>query len=186
MPDEWPILFSDEMVRAILEDRKGETRRVGPGAHRWLKRRAGDVLWVREAWAWHGPGHWRDWIEKVPEAARDFGHRASHPAPEALRWKPSIHMPRAACRLRVRLTEDPRLERLHDMTAKDAIAEGLERDRRCPEGTGWVGADGARHADPWPAYRSLWDHINARRGYPWEDNPTVVVLTFRPVGGDGP
>lgn len=46
-----PILFSDEMVRAILKGQKIQTRRVVKPGSQWSNVEPGDTLWVREAWA---------------------------------------------------------------------------------------------------------------------------------------
>lgn len=87
---ERPILFTDEMVLAILAGRKTVTRRVGPT---WAGVQPGTVLWVRECWGRHVDG----WV----------AYRATDDAPddrselEGYRWRPSIHMPRWACRLRL-------------------------------------------------------------------------------------
>lgn len=97
------ILFQDEMVRALLRPvgdplRKTVTRRT---SDRWAKVKPGDLLWVREYWA--GDAHW-------------YAHRADLPpgAPPPLSpktgepmrgWRPSIHMPRWASRLTLRVVD---------------------------------------------------------------------------------
>lgn len=105
---ERPILFMDEMVRAILDGRKTVTRRTGPT---WAKVRPGDRLWVREAHALIQSKHcfWPDLPHQKHERYEDFhngpgvltewcfyrtGFDRTHP-----RWRPSIHMPRWASRL---------------------------------------------------------------------------------------
>ncbi len=74
--------------------------------------RPGDRLWVRETW-----GH---------EYGGGYLYKASHAhmTPGDNRWRPSIHMPRAASRITLEIT-DVRVERLQDISEAGAIAEGL-------------------------------------------------------------
>jgi hypothetical protein len=155
-----PILFSGPMVRAILEGRKTQTRRarkaVGPCPHG----QPGDLLWVRETWAVRKlqTGYWVEWKAdgsnaRIPEEVDAFALFTIDT------WRPSIFMPRWASRLTLRLTE-VRTETLHRITEADAHAEGV--------------ADVA-------AYAALWDALNAKRGYGWNDNPFVWVLSFEVV-----
>lgn len=149
---ERPILFSDPMVRAILEGRKTQTRRVwAPRFHadaRLLRRDTvesmptrdageylacvsvcpygapGDTLWVREAFTLTVP-------------SQKPIYRATYNAETArgVRWRPSIHMPRWASRLTLEVV-GVRVERLWDIGEADAIAEGLPNscfDDRCTD-----------------------------------------------------
>lgn len=147
---ERPILFSAPMVRAILEGRKTQTRRIvrlkpgqqvderddgsswpwtdydGADMWHWLPcpyGQPGDRLWVRETWA---VPHALDGRKPryVPADAR-FHYRADEDA-GGLRWRPSIHMPRWASRITLEITE-VRVERLQEIGEADAIAEGLKR-----------------------------------------------------------
>lgn len=104
---ERPILFMDEMVSAIREDRKTVTRRVGPT---WARAKAGDRLWVREAWnvgEWAGGEGARSWFEPShaiprwkPVDAEVIYREDGFPAlADVPRYRPSIHMPRWACRI---------------------------------------------------------------------------------------
>lgn len=170
---EHPILFQDRLVEALLEGRKTQTRRVGPSARRWLKAEEGDTLWVREAWQ--------------PFADAGYIYRAGpwHGEPDLHKpysgWKPSIHMPRRACRLELRLREKPYLQRLQDMTEADAKAEGV---KACATHGRWLGPPRKGETEPGcfssarDAFASLWDGINAPRGFGWTANPDVVVLRF--------
>jgi hypothetical protein len=211
---ERPILFSGPMVRAILSGQKTQTRRVV--SDRVLDRvmphphpaffldlpdyspygKAGDRLWVREAFA--GPDHIGDGDQGVVgfgiEYKADGKFRAHgdcgcegpcggvlivHP------WKPSIHMPRWASRLSLELT-GVRVERLLDITDSDAIAEGLEESVGENSGEPVFGVDGVTAEREWnkvprKAFAVLWDSINAKRGYGWDVNPWVWVLSFQRV-----
>lgn len=189
---EHPILFSSAMVCAILEGNKTQTRRVlrdqNPidlgasmhGAH--LSRRAvhdrgrlvghrdafvhcpygvpGDRLWVRETFM-------RETEDGTPTGGLIY-RATNKPEPDGatpLRWTPAIHMPRTACRLRLEVTT-VRVERLQDITEDDAFAEGCFALGDC-ECT-------ARRQ-----YQLLWDDLNAARGFGWQVNPWVWVITFK-------
>lgn len=96
-----PILFNIEMVRAIMEGRKTVTRRAVK-----LPYHPGDILWVRETWN----GDWCDhYIYKADGGSAKAAGYAAEP-----KWRPSIHMPREAARLFLRVT-DVRVERLQDI-----------------------------------------------------------------------
>ncbi len=162
----------------------------------------GDLLWVRETWAdvnspdgpaiaykdgdvrtWHEfsrtfgpnmgagpsmdydtyPGNYTMWFSDL--FAGEEGHR----------WKPSIHMPRWASRLTLRIT-DVRVERVQEISEEGAMAEGIED-------LGGVWRDyQLRTFDHFntakESFRSLWDSINAKRGFGWNVNPWVWVVSF--------
>lgn len=128
----------------------------------------GDRLWVREAWA-----HDAETLEQCRAAHEDalsgltYGpyYRATDVAPETLRWRPSIHMPRWASRITLEVT-NVRVERLQDISEADAEAEGADPIKtKVPT---------ARDA-----YRYLWDDINGAGG--WDANPWVWVVSFRRI-----
>lgn len=236
-PKEYPILFSTPMIRAILNGRKTQTRRiikpqpyqrdgwwqyestrstggsissnVSPDKWGSIFRppygRPGDRLWVRETWL---PGAWdansgmikaiykadmkkSGWIIPYPDDddCSKFNHlwksicdeldrKGIHPdasgmyqfnsvQKQPLSWRPSIHMPRAACRLLLQIT-DIRVERLQDISAEDAIKEGCQYDSNTAEEymyTDW--------------YKNLWTSINGPQS--WEANPFVWVISFNPL-----
>lgn len=182
---EHPILFSEKMVRAILAGKKSQTRRIVkqdpkgkipftdelpcPYGH------TGDFLWVRESWqAQNTSGLW--WHE-VPRNDRPLWNWAFtnpvEPAYEAIppRWIPSIHMPRMASRITLEITE-LRIERLNNISKNDAIAEGCQA---------WV-ENGQVTDTAVSDYAHLWNEINLERGYSWESNPFVWVVSFQ-IGG---
>ena len=201
---ERPILFNGDMVRAILDGRKTQTRRVvklqpfttplkdGECYTEDEFRRIvlsdisrfgtiGDRLWVRETWglmAYHDTTDWcRDSIKGLSEADCRERYLVEHAANwnlpnESAFWRPSIHMPRWASRITLEIT-GVRVERLNDISEKDAKAEGV-----IP-----VEYEGMEHPDnPWmsaqahrDAFRDLWQSIYGN----WDANPWVWVYEFR-------
>lgn len=182
---ERPILFSGSMVRAILDGRKTQTRRVvtnarpytatdngidilwATGSLRCPYGQPGDRLWVRETWCLRPEG---------------YGYRAdNNPDNNPLKWGPSIHMPRWASRITLEVT-GVRVERVQDISEEDARAEGI-RATRLSHGSV------VYHTDSYPTpniygsaqerFVNLWHSINTPRGYPWESNPWVWVVAFK-------
>lgn len=174
---ERPILFSAPMVRAILDGRKTQTRRImkpqpepcGDGVLRPLITECrygymGDRLWVRETFSDKGlpPGevYYRATAENDGLTADEVAN---------VRWKPSIHMPRWVSRITLEITH-VRIERLMEISVEDAESEG------------WPGPDALntiRNAYPIAWYADLWESINGPGS--WEANPWVWVVTFNPL-----
>ncbi|WJN61309.1 hypothetical protein [Pseudomonas sp. SO81] len=142
----------------------------------------GDRLWVRETWARVGnvdPGYltYRSTypkclppgLENVPADIHDIGER----------WRPSIHMPRAACRIVLEITA-VRVERLRDISGDQALAEGIYSN---PAMNGMYTADGdlhtSKHDGPVEAFAKLWESINGAGS--WAANPWVWVVEFKRV-----
>lgn len=190
---EKPILFSGEMVRAILEGRKTQTRRVitpQPSAklYRYMSRNEWyeadgdepkyhtlrkcpygnicDLLWVRETWAQLCEAD--ELTGKCDVAYRADDWPEDEPGPDYLKrtWRPSIFMPRWASRLTLEVTHVG-VERVRDITDDSAIEEGVSRAN-----TSIPGYASTRFA-------KLWDSINAKRGFSWSSNPWVWVVSFR-------
>ena len=207
---ERPILFSAPMVRAILDGRKTQTRRIiKPQPEAWAEAvdmapykgygtegtaiqrtldderqagltkvpygKPGDRLWVREKFA-------RISVAPIVETIDDpwfvyavEDNRTDYGGP----WKPSIHMPRAACRIELEVTA-VRAERLQDISEADARAEGA-----------YVAPKSGRIADSYAAmalagdwfttgcgwYKDLWGRINGADR--WDANPWVWVVEFK-------
>lgn len=168
---EHPILFNAEMVRKILSGAKSQTRRfikqsASTSANNLSQEdcpfgKAGDILWVRETFrrydrlkecACYEQCH----CPQVPH----YLYRASD-NDEGVTWKPSIHMPRHAARILLRITSI-RLEHLNSISEADARAEG------CDE-----------HADPVAAFQQLWCNVYGVQN--WKENPMVWVVDFEPV-----
>jgi len=189
-----PIIFSTPMVVAILEGRKTQTRRIvkpkrnsrcrmslfNAIAHisgKWFgvdfnnvpfindlieqpKCKPGDVLWVRETWSKDENG------EYVYRTNYGTTEDDSFP-PSMFKWKPSIHMPREAARIFLKVT-NVSVERLQDINEEDALKEGCMPT--ILDGAIFFSAKGKFHA--------LWDGLNAKRGYGWDVNPWVWVYEF--------
>lgn len=163
---ERPILFSGPMVRAILDGRKTQTRRVAKGFLPWDEcpyGLPGDRLWVRETYrsAIHGAGR------KIVYRADQDG------STDGFVWRPSIFMPRALCRLVLDVAAVG-VERLQDISLHDCYAEGCERPNPLRLGSVVCETDNARG---W--YTQLWDSLNAKRGFGWATNPWVWVVEFK-------
>jgi hypothetical protein len=130
----------------------------------------GDRLWVRETF-----GIMADKYHRIAFAA-DFGHNACGVhvgAIEGKRWRPSIHMPRHASRITLEIT-GVRVERLQEITNEDAEAEGVSEYAR-------VALSTDNEDSPRDRFRYLWDGLNAQRGFAWEKDPYVWVISFRKV-----
>lgn len=173
-----PILFSAPMVRAILEGRKTQTRRImkpqpvtGPGGSQIIDGKSvrfclGDRLWVRETWCKTRNRYLyrASCCDDKPSANTD-----DWDAPIDDRWKPSIHMPRAASRITLEVT-GLRVERVQDITEADAVAEGV---------TETFDSAGGCHERTTAAenFRALWEQINGVQS--WAESPWVWVVEFR-------
>lgn len=210
-----PILFNTDMVKAILEGRKTQTRRVikpqpkcyGPNlahkheegltdvflsaekgylqcrrcghypiysaensvvAHHWKPPyKVGDILWVRETWC--ELGEYDDGVkpetvkyyyyasyEELPQG--DFYYEDEETPRSFPKWRPSIHMPREAARIFLKVT-DVRVERLQDITEYEAILEGIKPSH-----------------SPGFEFMQLWDEIYGDGN--WHSNPWVWVVEF--------
>ncbi len=188
---ERPILFSGPMVRAIREGRKTQTRRIvkdlifdpdhdlpcmiaedGPlafperfydGTIKCPHGQPGDCLWVREAWAPLVVGNERDFIYRADH------HTGLEKRDGDQKWKPSIHMPRIACRLMLEIT-GIRVERLAEISDSDCKAEGIFPDQFTDHFRG----------PAYTAYRALWESINGPGS--WAANPWVWVVEFKRIG----
>lgn len=205
MPDR-PILFSAPMIRALLDGRKTQTRRVIHPHEPAPLVSAGDkpasnVVFTKIP-ARHGgfmqgpsfklpyaPGD-RLWVRECAGWLSGHGwqYRADAKDLEEYyetgcmgRWRPSIHMPRRASRITLTVT-DARVQRLQDISEADAIAEGcrpfFDHDNQAEH----VGPNGTVHQmaplrGPQDDFHRLWDSLNAARA-PSDSNPWVVVLTF--------
>lgn len=200
-----PILFSTDMVQAILNGTKTQTRRIIKGVNQVgeqllsldgkkeiyyqtdkgiikQKYNVGNVLWVRETFR----------LSDYPSSEGIFEYRASCENPFAIWnkgiWKPSIHMPKKACRLFLEIT-NVRVERLLDITEQDAKAEGVKLDNdfgyNCYfcNGIGHKGnispCEDGFFKSATPSFESLWCKINGEESL--LKNPYVWVVEFKRV-----
>lgn len=179
MPD-YPVLFSAPMIRALLDGRKTMTRRLAGKNGKptpWQKVRPGDRLWVRETWQSLSFGDYEP-TTAAPADVRYFATDALANCDREVRgypWRPSIHMPRWASRLTL-IVEEPRIERLQEITEADAIAEGAPCLAVDEDGKFFADVPGATHRC---GFAGLWDHLNGAGA--WDENPEVVALKFRVV-----
>ena len=199
---ERPIIFSADMVQAILDGRKTQTRRVIKVTKKteWLLTYnwtdeyiknpdnylvddcpyglVGDRLWVRETWynSIHSDGFGEDGNEIVHDCAAykstgTFQCGKDDPIAYKRKYKSPIFMPRWASRITLEIT-DIRVERVQDISEEDCCLEvgaALEYPGPGPEPY-------KRQMKEVFAY--TWDSLNAKRGYPWSDNPWVWVIEF--------
>lgn len=191
-----PILFSAPMIRALLDGRKTQTRRLK------FEYEPGDLLWVRETYVLESnrdvsiqyPPPFSDGRPLLERKTPDWGdywvqphYRATDPAPEldqgedgpTCKWRPSIFMPRWASRFTQEVTA-VRKERLQDISEEDALAEGAMFHN-----SHGVGQSGYRHdidhgfvySTAKQSYAALWESINGKGS--WADNPGIDVISFK-------
>lgn len=204
-----PILFSGEMVRAILAGQKTQSRRVVTLRNDkiidlfdddYLKTKGfcgfdtanfhnkpvrcpygkpGERLWVRETFA---PNPYWDASDNPLGLPRFFYRADAGDYEDDGTWKPSIHMPRIASRITLEIT-DIRVEKLQEISEADAKAEGIFPGIRVHKAAG---------SSEYPTmistavigFARLWDKINAKRGCSWESNPLVWIIEFKQVANN--
>lgn len=161
-----PILFNTEMVRAILDGRKSCTRRVvkpQPTARYGAQcinppYQLGDILYVRETWkkALNGYYYYEAWQRN------DIA--------DVTKWKPSIHMPKEAARIWLKVT-GVRVERLQEITSEQIGREGVEVEY--PHA---LNGEEKRYA-----FSTLWNSTIKKSDidtYGWDANPYVWIIEF--------
>ncbi len=193
------IIFSAPMVRALLDGRKTQTRRISkvrkgltlgqivgageevPGGYQVTREMlapmpyaVGDRLYVREAFRATAL------FESVPPRDITAGTPLQYCAdqtdlPWGTRYRHARFMPRWASRLTL-IVESVRVERVADISENDCYCEGLERPTGPSFGSDVTARDNARN---W--YRNLWNSLHNAPGERWEDNPWVVAIGFRVI-----
>lgn len=184
-----PILFNTEMVRAILDGRKDATRRIVKGfipddavwgytaftpkgyiscrgtfadgyGEKFFKLpcEPGDILYVRETW------------KKAPNGYYYYEDWQRNDIADVTKWKPSIHMPKEAARIWLKVT-DVRVERLQEITSEQICREGVE-----VEYPHVLNGEEKRYA-----FSTLWNNTIKKSDidrYGWDANPWVWVIKF--------
>lgn len=133
----------------------------------------GDILWVRETFGRNELDTKFPYRYKTTDGEDLF-------CKGVIKWKPSIHMPKEAARIFLRV-KSVRVEKAQSISEEDAIAEGIER---IEEGEGllkyrsYVVEKDKQIIPcfPYVSFRTLWHSINGRES--WEANPWVWVITF--------
>lgn len=193
---EHPIIFSAPMVRAILEGKKTQTRRIiNPFGDEFVQElldgknnvftlsnvnkrlkcpygKLNDRLWVRETW---------QTLEELNGIRpRDIPNDSDIQYPATYdggcsKKRPSLYMPRWASRITLEIT-GIRCERLQDVSDNDAVAEGISYSEAFG---GWHTESGRffNMSSPKESYAMLWDSINEKND--WHSNPFVWVIDFR-------
>ncbi|MEJ6330882.1 ASCH domain-containing protein [Klebsiella pneumoniae] len=192
------MIFNAEMVRAILDGRKTQTRRpvkfpvhdknlgcelagnelAGElSAGNYLNSafgKPGDRIWVRETWNKYGglltyrADH--DWIDDMRKETVCTA-----------KWVPSIHMPRWASRILLEIT-DVRVERLNAISEEDATAEGVPpAGSLLPDYPGTFLTPKGDFATAKVAFQRLWESIYGEES--WKANGWVWVISFKRVEG---
>ena len=191
-----PILFNEEMVRAILDGRKTCTRRIIKpqpdekhtyplgfvtdstekkevgcfgfgidecgGSIKYVKPpyQPGDTLYVRETW------------KKAPNGYYYYEDWQRNDIADVTKWKPSIHMPKEAARIWLKVT-DVRVERLQEINGDDALAEGVDK---------YIHANGTLNEDQIiTSFIGIWNSTIKKSNldrYGWDANPYVFVIEF--------
>lgn len=190
------IIFSAAMVRALLDGRKTQTRRLCKGANEnhlahvvaldvppkpgWFGDEEGEVqfnsgyatgdrLYVREAWR-----TWKDFDHLSPKAlppdAPIFPEEDRDNCDRHGRYRSGRFMMRHMSRLTLTVT-DVRVQRVQDISEADARAEGVEHAIRYNQV-----ADACLSAID--RFKVLWNSLHTKPGETWDDNPWVVALTF--------
>lgn len=147
---------------------------------------AGDLLRVKETWATENRyNHLKP--SEIPQTAKIYylANIDYNPFEMGI-MRPSIFMPRRASRITLEITE-VRAERLQEISNKDVRAEGITASGVIPVKTAMLitGTDNLNDLQRElgrAEFASLWDSLNAKRGYGWETNPWVWPIGWGGVG----
>lgn len=195
-----PILFNTDAVRAILDGRKTVTRRSipidianrfdiecdGKTVISFIDQETGDrhkptdtcryqkddVLYVRETWTWCDCCSCEECFNEHTDNNGCYAYKATHEIYGDIKWHPSIHMPKKAARIWLKVT-DVRVEKLQDISAVQVVKEGvLNADSESVEEL-WEHTD-IPFAVTWNSTIKKTDFNR----YGWDANPWVWVIEF--------
>lgn len=124
----------------------------------------GDVLWVRETTGRFAFGG-------------QYSYKTDDNDGEVIKWKPSIHMPKAAARIWLQI-ESIRVERLKDISEEDARHEGVFNKYLA-----WKGTEHESTREGREFFKNLWQSINGEES--WNANPWVWAITFKVLSTTG-
>ena len=164
-----PILFSTAMVRAILDDRKTQTRRIikpqpeGRGL-RWCPFDGGYwETWhgdkVNDTWCRNDGGLYVRETYAIGEEENAVIYKADNPT-LPVKWKPSIHMPKKYARIFLKVKR-VYIQQIQDITDEECQAEGI------------------RDENPKEAFQRLWQKTYGKEA--WDKNPWVWIIEFERV-----
>ena len=185
---ERPIIFSGEMIRAILDGRKTMTRRPvkpqpyhNPSGYFWKTKelftlaglretllancphgQPGDRLWVKETWT-------QD-INIAEGATGTLYYRANDNFRNDLKWKSPRFMPRWASRITLEIVKVG-VERLQEITEEDCIKEGFV-----------VTHSPGNFVTAAYSFLNYWNSLYTKKPeLQWKTNPWVWVIEFKRI-----
>lgn len=201
------FLFNDGMARAIVQGRKTVTRRpvmphdifddfkTLPPLGIKAPCAPGDILIGRECWADVNSGDGPAFLyraggfrfcsedafpveyERYPSCTFSMWHTDLLRGEQGHRWRPSIHMPDWAARIRRRVVSVT-VERLQDITEDDAVREGFATSEELEEFFRNCAPPGSRMARPLYTFEVAWNGIYAAKGLGWDSNCWVWRIEF--------
>jgi hypothetical protein len=217
--NEKPIIFSSDMVKAILDGRKTQTRRIikpqppiiwdkckpiktDAGIISWCFENSkdpdfhgykncpygvvGDRLWVRESFEITGYSESTRRLKGIYLSDKKKFPFCEITKTEWDKWESRKHqfrktsgrfMYKSLARIWLEITSI-RVERVQDISETDARVEGVfwkgGAYKDYGDKSGYCGLGSAKKS-----FRTLWDSLNAKRGYSWQKNPFVWVIEFR-------
>lgn len=139
--------------------------------------KVGDLIWVRETSHCLMTKNESGWLQtKKRYFSADNYSKPEYEVDDFHIWKtiPSIHMPRWASRLTLRVT-DVRIERVQDITEEKAVSEGMPTDKECQKMAINSGLDWYQKPTVW--FKHLWNSIYSN----WNENPYVWVVEFEVI-----